>query len=163
MHCSVPGCNQPPVAKGYCARHYMRVRRQGDPDKVGKPGRPSIMPGVEIEHGVSRRSFTRVVKAMKIFHELGVPEDWINQTRQNQTRQTQRNSFNHSRALRIAERLLDEVVDYADRNNVPGDTPAEEIMPKDELHALLLRVVADMDAKAASFRQWLKDQDKDNG
>ena len=29
--CTVDGCNRNPVAKGYCRKHYMRVRRHGDP------------------------------------------------------------------------------------------------------------------------------------
>jgi hypothetical protein len=38
--CRIEGCDAKPVAKGLCAKHYMRQRRQGSPDKVGKPGRP---------------------------------------------------------------------------------------------------------------------------
>jgi hypothetical protein len=38
--CRIEGCGAKPVARGLCAKHYMRRRRQGSPDKVGKPGRP---------------------------------------------------------------------------------------------------------------------------
>ena len=31
MNCSVDGCNEKHKAKGYCKKHYMRVRAHGDP------------------------------------------------------------------------------------------------------------------------------------
>jgi hypothetical protein len=37
--CHVAGCNAKPVAKGLCAKHYMRQRWTRDPNTVGKPGR----------------------------------------------------------------------------------------------------------------------------
>lgn len=33
--CNVEGCEDPHNADGYCLRHYMRVRRSGDPGPVG--------------------------------------------------------------------------------------------------------------------------------
>lgn len=36
--CVMPGCEAPHVALGYCRRHYMRVRRTGDPN-VRKRGK----------------------------------------------------------------------------------------------------------------------------
>jgi hypothetical protein len=38
--CSIDGCDAKTVAKGLCAKHYMRQRRNGDPAKVRKVGRP---------------------------------------------------------------------------------------------------------------------------
>jgi hypothetical protein len=38
--CSIDGCAAKAVAKGLCAKHYMRQRRHGDPGKVCKAGRP---------------------------------------------------------------------------------------------------------------------------
>jgi hypothetical protein len=37
--CSIDGCYAKAVAKGLCAKHYMRQRRNGDPEKVCKAGR----------------------------------------------------------------------------------------------------------------------------
>lgn len=30
--CAMPGCEEPHTAIGYCRKHYMRVRRTGDPN-----------------------------------------------------------------------------------------------------------------------------------
>jgi hypothetical protein len=38
--CSFPDCHAKALAKGLCAKHYMRLRRRGDPAKVGRRGRP---------------------------------------------------------------------------------------------------------------------------
>jgi hypothetical protein len=34
MACSIPGCNRPIFARGWCSRHYMAHRKYGDPTKV---------------------------------------------------------------------------------------------------------------------------------
>jgi hypothetical protein len=36
--CSAPDCSAEPTAKGFCAKHYMRLRRHGDPNKALKRG-----------------------------------------------------------------------------------------------------------------------------
>jgi hypothetical protein len=41
--CKITGCKGKVVARGLCAKHYMRTRRTGDPAKTGKPGRPPEM------------------------------------------------------------------------------------------------------------------------
>jgi len=38
--CQITGCQGKVVARGLCAKHYMRVRRTGDPHLTKKPGRP---------------------------------------------------------------------------------------------------------------------------
>jgi hypothetical protein len=38
--CEVEGCNHGVVAKGLCAKHYMRARRTGDSSKTRRAGRP---------------------------------------------------------------------------------------------------------------------------
>jgi hypothetical protein len=38
MLCNINGCDARVVAKGLCAKHYMRARRHGSPDKKHKPG-----------------------------------------------------------------------------------------------------------------------------
>ena len=42
MLCSIPGCGGESRAKGFCWKHYMRLRRTGDPTKTLKPGRPRL-------------------------------------------------------------------------------------------------------------------------
>jgi hypothetical protein len=78
--CQVDGCDGKPVAKGLCAKHYMRARRQGSPDKVGKPGRP-LSPLLEyyrtLKYGgtdrliwddASRRTLARYVRRNRLHH-----------------------------------------------------------------------------------------------
>lgn len=38
--CSVSSCDRPMRARGWCPLHYVRWLRQGDPMKLGRPGRP---------------------------------------------------------------------------------------------------------------------------
>jgi hypothetical protein len=38
--CAIDGCEGKAVAKGLCAKHYARLRRNGDPAEVRKAGRP---------------------------------------------------------------------------------------------------------------------------
>jgi hypothetical protein len=38
--CSIEGCDGKTAVKGLCAKHYMRVRRTGDPSKTRPPGPP---------------------------------------------------------------------------------------------------------------------------
>jgi hypothetical protein len=38
--CSIEGCDGKTALKGLCAKHYMRVRRTGDPSKTWLPGPP---------------------------------------------------------------------------------------------------------------------------
>jgi hypothetical protein len=67
--CSIDGCDAKPVAKSLCAKHYMRVKRQGSPDKTGKPGRPRS-PRLELTRSVfpdySARTIARHNKAMQM-------------------------------------------------------------------------------------------------
>jgi hypothetical protein len=37
--CVIDDCGGKPVAKGLCAKHYARLRRGGDPQRLRKPGR----------------------------------------------------------------------------------------------------------------------------
>ena len=41
MVCSIPDCDAESRAKGFCWKHYMRLRRTGDPIMTKKSGRPS--------------------------------------------------------------------------------------------------------------------------
>jgi predicted GIY-YIG superfamily endonuclease len=38
--CNVDGCQRKPHAKGYCAMHYKRFAKHGEPTILGKSGRP---------------------------------------------------------------------------------------------------------------------------
>jgi hypothetical protein len=38
-NCTIPGCSKRAVAHGLCAKHYMRLRRRGDPNAEFPPGR----------------------------------------------------------------------------------------------------------------------------
>lgn len=44
--CTIAGCAEPVVARGWCHRHYMRWRRRGDPN-IRAPGgvKPVVHPG----------------------------------------------------------------------------------------------------------------------
>jgi hypothetical protein len=73
--CKIEGCDANPVAKGLCAKHYMRARRQGSPDKTGKAGRP---PSEVLAHWRkylgewSPRTLARFVKAMRMLDDASV-------------------------------------------------------------------------------------------
>jgi hypothetical protein len=58
--CAFPDCRSPTVAKGLCAKHNMRLRRRGDPAKVGRPGRKDGDAALrEIMGDISDRSYAR--------------------------------------------------------------------------------------------------------
>lgn len=60
--CKIKGCEAKPVAKGLCAKHYMRKRRQGSVRKMGKPGRPqSPLLGYLRDHKLYGRSTPRTL------------------------------------------------------------------------------------------------------
>ena len=40
VSCSIEGCGERARSLGMCYTHYARVKKYGDPNKVGKPGRP---------------------------------------------------------------------------------------------------------------------------
>jgi chromosome segregation ATPase len=47
-NCKLQGCPNAAIAKGLCAKHYMRARRTGDPSIKLKPG-PKPKPGSNID------------------------------------------------------------------------------------------------------------------
>jgi hypothetical protein len=55
-------CDGKPVAKGLCAKHYMRMRRTGDPDETRKPGPKPYNWPVDFAY-LSRRTRTRLGQA----------------------------------------------------------------------------------------------------
>jgi hypothetical protein len=63
--CTIDSCDGKPVAKGLCAKHYMRRRRAGDPARVRKPGRkPS-----PVNKALPTRA--RFNAALKLLHAAG--------------------------------------------------------------------------------------------
>ena len=62
--CTIEGCARKPVAKGLCAKHYMRDRRTGDANRVRKAGRKKSKVRSLMPEGWSPRTCTRFVHAM---------------------------------------------------------------------------------------------------
>ena len=68
--CSIEGCDGKTVAKGLCAKHYMRVRRTGDPSKTRPPGPPRKAGLTAFLRGqfsdLSSRTQSRHIRAYKL-------------------------------------------------------------------------------------------------
>jgi hypothetical protein len=80
--CSIEGCDAKPVARGLCAKHYMRQRRAGDPMKTGRPGRPKASDtytmlvrnkGFSFSE-TSKRTQDRMIRAWRILKACGGQE-----------------------------------------------------------------------------------------
>jgi hypothetical protein len=79
MMCKIEGCDDKSVAHGLCQKHYMRLRRHGDANKVGKPGVKVAewQQRLLAEHahdGRSPRTLARLVKAFELLAELDVEQ-----------------------------------------------------------------------------------------
>jgi hypothetical protein len=88
--CSIAGCDAKPVAKGLCARHYMRACRTGDPAKTRKPGpKPAPNLAAQLFDDWSPRSQARWTKALKLRQKLKeiFGEDCFERANQAATRQ----------------------------------------------------------------------------
>jgi hypothetical protein len=79
--CSVPGCTSAARSKGLCSKHYMRTRRHGDPNIIGKGGRPPNPDLARIREkfpDLSGRTQARYARALKINRlakgEFGIDE-----------------------------------------------------------------------------------------
>ena len=76
--CTIKGCDNKPIAKGLCSKHYMRLRRTGKTDER-KPGRPPE-PNFHVEHmkthGVdwSQRTFARYARAMDLLSNFHIDD-----------------------------------------------------------------------------------------
>ena len=75
--CIIDGCDRKPVAKGLCAKHYMRVRRAGDPNQVRKPGRKRDPALALLSEGRSRRSAARFLQAVRWLQETGADDEAV--------------------------------------------------------------------------------------
>jgi hypothetical protein len=77
--CEIKGCQGKARARGLCAKHYMRLLRQGDPEKLGRPGRPPKHdPYTEMANLVgagewSRRTMVRYAEASRILSDCSAP------------------------------------------------------------------------------------------
>jgi hypothetical protein len=70
----IDGCDREPLAKGLCAKHYVRQRRAGDPSRVGKAGRKTP---ADLDYwrttfpDWSPRAQARFVRAMRMLEDAG--------------------------------------------------------------------------------------------
>jgi hypothetical protein len=100
--CSIKGCEDKPIARGLCAKHYMRLRRTGTTDDGRKPGRPPDEVLALIRTMVSDyspRTIARYARAMRL---LDVLDD---KSKEEIVRDCTRpnGSFNTSKFLMLAE------------------------------------------------------------
>jgi hypothetical protein len=87
--CTIEGCDGRPVGKGLCAKHYMRLRRGGDPNVVRKAGRkPNPLNKFVADYmrsvGWSSRTLARYLRALHMLE--GQPEAVRAETLQRATR-----------------------------------------------------------------------------
>jgi hypothetical protein len=79
--CSIDGCPEKAVAKGLCAKHYARTRRNGgDAAKVRKRGRKTphdVAVHRQLFREFSARTRARFTKAMRICQRLGIVEEAV--------------------------------------------------------------------------------------
>lgn len=65
--CTFPDCQAKAVAKGLCAKHYMRLRRHGDPAKVNARGRrDGDAAARQLMSEVSDRSYARFLRGLRL-------------------------------------------------------------------------------------------------
>lgn len=73
MKCQL--CDRAVKAKGLCAAHYMRLRRTGDPETVGRAGRPQggklARWNTVLPPSWSRRKQYRFISAADMIEECG--------------------------------------------------------------------------------------------
>lgn len=79
--CLAENCASLAVAKGYCRKHYMRLRRHGDAQRINKAGRPKLATPASHEaiEGIisslaevakpSARTIARYQRALRLIHE----------------------------------------------------------------------------------------------
>jgi hypothetical protein len=75
--CKIEGCPDKPIAKGLCAKHYMRERRTGDAKQTRKPGRKpdayvALLRGIVGEDFGSPSTFARYTAAMKMLRVVDI-------------------------------------------------------------------------------------------
>lgn len=65
--CVIEGCESKPMAKGLCAKHYMRQRRTGDVTRVRKAGRKrsQLLKGFEDWSPLTKQRFAEAVRMLR--------------------------------------------------------------------------------------------------
>src|SRR6266481_8229431 len=77
--CRIKGCYGKSVAHGLCQKHYMRLRRHGDPKWDAKPGPKPLEWRKEMREKffpeMSPRTWARYCKAFLLLHSPGVSNE----------------------------------------------------------------------------------------
>ena len=70
--CAIPDCTAAAVAKGLCGKHYMRIRRHGDPARTDKRGPKRTLKASSIfpRDAMGARSRRRYDRAVRIAEML---------------------------------------------------------------------------------------------
>jgi hypothetical protein len=107
--CSIEGCDGKAIAKGLCAKHYMRLRRTGDPGSERKRGRPRDQDEMlamtrTMFKEFSPRTIARHVRASRLLFAVldGKTHEEIIKSCIRPS-----GSFNFSKLLRLAELLYE--------------------------------------------------------
>src|SRR3981081_1384645 len=119
--CSTPNCGAEPMAKGLCGKHYMRLRRHGDPGKALKRGPKSskgsfrgVIRSLLSDH--STRSLERRIRAKtlneKLMHFLGADSYYTTAIK---LASRPNGSVNFSQLLLIMENRAAELISHLPR------------------------------------------------
>jgi hypothetical protein len=124
--CTISKCRNKAVAKGLCAKHYMRARRAGDPTKVRKPGRPrarltQLMAGTNWSPRTLAR-FRRASRLLLKFTDKSAKRLMAEATRSN-------GSVNVSKLLKICD-LLDRHLERFPHTMVPCVQCGQKFLPE---------------------------------
>jgi hypothetical protein len=105
--CKIKKCKGKVLARGLCAKHYMRLRRTGNPEQVRQPGRPQL-PFTEHLNTtypeMSARTKARFRKAMQLLQEHFEPAA-VDEVLDGATRPS--GGFNVSKMLQLTQLPLD--------------------------------------------------------
>jgi hypothetical protein len=105
--CTIEGCEAHATVKGLCAKHYMRIRRHGDPNTVKSAGAPRSKAKAFLreEHpAVPTRTFDRYHSAMrKLVPTMFFDEKIANKVRTEATRPN--GTLNVNRFAGFADRI----------------------------------------------------------
>jgi hypothetical protein len=115
VKCQIDSCSSEPVAKGLCAKHYMRSKRTGNPNVTRKPGRQrqneviwQYVKGQFSEYGWSPRTIDRYVRAYALLQVGGFDSDFNIGIIKAATRSS--GSFNVSKFERLVLEALEEAL-----------------------------------------------------
>jgi hypothetical protein len=110
--CKVADCQGKPVAKGLCAKHYMRARRCGDPEQTRKRGPKPLFD----DFPLSPRSRVRFKQAIDLLRDLDAMGVYDNALDAAFERAKRRNgTINVTALLAAAEDMWQRVIDEQNR------------------------------------------------